>query len=128
MLKNSSFNLQASDGARKFYARECLSPVFLRNLYSSTLGNILDTYGECILTGYITGGKACALYTGLSRNGSSSTSKETGMEKSIDASFSWKKTQLAETFNLEKETSIMNLQSITWNNYIQKCGFTEVTL
>ena len=82
MLKNSSFNLQASDGARKFYARECLSPVFLRNLYSSTLGNILDTYGECILTGYITGGKACALYTGLSRNGSSSTSKETGMEKS----------------------------------------------
>ena len=39
-----------------------------------------------------------------------------------------KKTQLAETFNLEKETSIMNLQSITWNNYIQKCGFTEVIL
>lgn len=90
LLKNSSFNLQASDGSRKFYSRECLSTVFLRNLYSSTIGNIMDTYGGFVLTGYVTGGKACALYTGLSRSGSNSTSKETGMEKSIDASFSWK--------------------------------------
>lgn len=117
MLKNSSFNLQASDGARKFYARECLSPVFLRNLYSSTLGNILDTYGECILTGYITGGKACALYTGLSRNGSSSTSKETGMEKSIDASFSWKKNSVSGDFqfgkgNFNYESSEYNMEQL----------------
>lgn len=113
MLKNSSFNLQASDGARKFYARECLSPVFLRNLYSSTLGNILDTYGECILTGYITGGKACALYTGLSRNGSSSTSKETGMEKSIDASFSWKKNSVSGDFQFGKGN--FNYESSEYN-------------
>ena len=117
MLKNSSFNLQASDGARRFYARECLSPVFLRNLYSSTLGNILDTYGECILTGYITGGKACALYTGLSRTGSSNTSKETGMEKSIDASFSWKKNSVSGDFqfgkgNFNYESSEYNMEQL----------------
>ena len=102
LLKNSSFNLQASDGSRKFYSRECLSTVFLRNLYSSTIGNIMDTYGGFVLTGYVTGGKACALYTGLSRSGSNSTSKETGMEKSIDASFSWKNNSASGDFQFGK--------------------------
>ena len=101
-LKNSSFNLQASDGARKFYARECLSDVFLKNLYSSTLGNILDTYGEYVLTGYVTGGRAFALYTGLSSKGSDKTLKETAMDKSIDASFSWKKNSASGDFQFGK--------------------------
>lgn len=88
--RNSSFMLQQSEGARKFYARQCLSPVYLKNLYSSTIGDMLNTYGEYILTGYITGGKAFALFAGTAKNGSTATSKETGMNKDIDASFSWK--------------------------------------
>ena len=47
----------------------------------------MDTYGGFVLTGYVTGGKACALYTGLSRSGSNSTSKETGMEKVLTLLF-----------------------------------------
>lgn len=46
VYRNSAFTLQSSDGSRKFYARECLSPVFQKNLYSSTIGDILNTYGS----------------------------------------------------------------------------------
>lgn len=117
LLKNSSFNLQVSDGSRKFYARECLSSVFLRNLYSSTIGNIIDTYGDFVLTGYVTGGKACALYTGLSRNGSSTTLKETGMEKSIDASYSWEKNSVSGDLqfgkgNFNSDSSEYNMEQL----------------
>lgn len=88
---NSSFNLQSSEGSRKLYARECLSPVFLKNLYSSTIGNIIDTYGAYVLTGYMTGGKAFAMYAGEDQNALSTTSKEDKMDELIEASYSWKK-------------------------------------
>lgn len=90
VYRNSAFTLQSSDGSRKFYARECLSPVFQKNLYSSTIGDILNTYGDYILTGYVTGGKAFALFAGIGNSGSSATSRENGMSKDINASFSWK--------------------------------------
>lgn len=86
---NSSFNLQASEGSRKVYARDCLSDVFLRNLYSSTIGDILDTYGDYVLTGYMTGGKAFALYAGTNLKDSSYSAIEEKMDHSIDASFAW---------------------------------------
>lgn len=91
LYKNSSFNLQTSEGALKLYSRECLSPAFIKNLYSSTTSNILDTYGDYVLTGYITGGKAFALYKGESKDTIESSQKEVNMDKSISATFSWKK-------------------------------------
>ena len=90
LYQHSSFALQASDGARRFYARECQSSVFMRNLYSSTIGDILNTYGEYVLTGYVTGGKAFALFQGEGKKGSSATLREEGLDKDIDLSFSWK--------------------------------------
>lgn len=90
LYQHSSFALQASDGSRKFYARECQSPVFMRNLYSSTIGDILNTYGEYVLTGYVSGGKAFALFQGEGKQGSSATLREEGLDKDIDLSFSWK--------------------------------------
>ncbi len=128
LLESSSFNLQASDGSRKFYSRECLSTVFLRNLYSSTIGNIMDTYGGFVLTGYVTGGKACALYTGLSRSGSNSTSKENGMEKVFTFLFHGKTIQQVVISNLGKAILIIPLLSIIWSSCLQKCGSMEVIL
>ena len=92
MYKNSSFNLQTSDGALKLYSRECLSPAFIKNLYSSTISNMLDSYGDFVLTGYVTGGKALALYAGETKDRIASVHKEEKMNNSINATYSWKKT------------------------------------
>lgn len=113
MYRNSSFTLQSSEGSRKFYARECLSPVFRKNLYSSTIGDILDTYGEYILTGYVTGGKACAFFAGLGQAGSNFTSNENGMNKDIDASFSWENNSASASCNFGNSNS--NSTSTSYN-------------
>lgn len=88
--KNSSFNMQVSDGALKLYGRECQTPSFIKNLYSSSVSNILDAYGEYVLTGYVTGGKAFALYEGESKTVNESSLKTRNMDRSINVTFSWK--------------------------------------
>lgn len=85
---NSSFELNPIN--RKFYARECLSPSFQKSLYSAPIGDLLTYYGEYVLTGYMTGGKAFALFAGKMREDNSSSSVESTMDKAIDVSASWK--------------------------------------
>lgn len=89
VYNNNAFTLNTVEGARKLYARECLSSSFLKNLYSSSMGNLINAYGEYILTGYITGGKAFALFAGKGTEGSSSSSLETALSDDINASFKW---------------------------------------
>lgn len=85
---NSSFILNTAN--RKYYARECLSADFQKSLYASTIGDVLNSFGEFVLTGYITGGKAFSLFAGVSNDSSTSTSDESNMDDAIDASMSWK--------------------------------------
>ncbi len=89
-IKNSSFALQTAEGARKLYARECLSETFMKNLYSTTLGGMLDEYGDFVLAGYITGGKAFGFYAGVAADGSSFEKREKDVNTDINASFNWK--------------------------------------
>lgn len=89
-VRNSSFALQTVEGARKMYARQCLSNTFNKNLYSSTIGGLIDSYGDSVLTGYVTGGKAFGMYAGLASTGSTLDKKEKDMKHDIDASFTWK--------------------------------------
>lgn len=104
-IKNSSFQLQGSDGARKLYARECLSNTFMKNIYSSTIGEILNRYGDFVLTGYITGGKAFGFYAGLAAEGSDTQKKEKDMNTDINASFSWKSNSASGNLNFGKGNS-----------------------
>jgi len=88
-IQNSAFSLDGSDGARKLYARECLSNRFMKNLYESTCGNILNAYGDFVLTGYVTGGRAFALYKGVETEEQSVEYKEKNMNSDISMSYSW---------------------------------------
>lgn len=104
-IKNSSFQLQGSDGARKLYARECLSNTFMKNIYSSTIGEILNRYGDFVLTGYVTGGKAFGFYAGIAADESLTESKEKNMNTDINASFSWKSNSASGNLNFGKGNS-----------------------
>lgn len=104
-IKNSSFSLQTSEGARKIYARECLSNTFIKNLYSSTIGEILNEYGDFVLAGYITGGKAFGFYAGESTEGSDLSKREKEMNTDINASFSWKSNSASGDLNFGKGNS-----------------------
>lgn len=88
-ILNGQYELLATADKRKIYARECLTPTFLTDLYRGTIGNLIDSYGPFVLRSYITGGKAMALYVGESSKYQDSQSREKGLDKDINASFSW---------------------------------------
>lgn len=90
---NSSFELNST--TRKFYARECLSPEFQKSLYSAPIGDLLTYYGGYVLTGYMTGGKAFALFAGKMGDDNTSSSVESTMDKAIDASATWQKDSIS---------------------------------
>lgn len=87
---NSQFTLQNSEASRKLYARQFLAKSFIRSLYGSPISSTLSSYGDFVLTGYMTGGKAHATYAGTSTENISIDAKEKGIEKSINASLAFK--------------------------------------
>lgn len=87
---NSQFTLQNSMATRKLFARQFLTKSFIRSLYNSPIASTLDSYGDFVLTGYLTGGKAYASYAGKAKAGTTTQGKEKDMEKSINASLTYK--------------------------------------
>lgn len=87
---SDQFSLQHSDGARKLFSRQFLTRSFIQSLYGSTIQSTLDNYGGFVLTGYLTGGKAYAAYAGCNSQSKDTEGKEKEMEKSINASLTYK--------------------------------------
>lgn len=87
---NNQFTLQNSEAARRLFARQFLTKSFIRSLYNSPISSTLSSYGDFVLTGYLTGGKAYATFAGNSTESVDYKSKEKDMEKSINASLTYK--------------------------------------
>lgn len=64
-----------------------LSKSFKNDLYNITPNELLDTYGRFVMTDFIVGGKAVALYSGVYQGNASSSSKQRSMKIDINASF-----------------------------------------
>lgn len=103
-VRGNQYELLTTTAQRKIYAREYLSPTFLTDLYRGTIGDLLNAYGHFVLRSYITGGKAIAFYSGKNLNGSSSESKEKGLDKDINASYSWKNDSASGSLSFGKNT------------------------
>jgi hypothetical protein len=89
-ISDLKFSLQHSDGARKLFSRQFLTRSFIQSLYGLTIQSTLDNYGGFVLTGYLTGGKAYAAYAGCNSQSKDTEGKEKEMEKSINASLTYK--------------------------------------
>lgn len=86
---NNQFTLQNSVATRKLFARQFLTKSFVRSLYNSPVSSVLNSYGDFVLTGYFTGGKAYASYAGKAKSGVNTQGKEKEMNKSINASVTY---------------------------------------
>ena len=89
LYASNTFKLQSLAPSRKRFALECISPIFLEGLFNSTMGDIIDHYGEFVVTGYVTGGKAHAYFAAVDEAGSNATIREKKMDNDIGLSFSW---------------------------------------
>ena len=87
---NRQFTLQNSEATRRLFARQFLAKSFIRSLYNSPISSTLTSYGDFVLTGYLTGGKAYAIYAGKATGNEETNVKEKDMDKSINASLNYK--------------------------------------
>lgn len=96
------FSLQHSEGARKLFSRQFLTKSFIRSLFGSPIQSTLDNYGEFVLSEYLTGGKAYAMFAGKSKKKESSTAREQGLVRSIKASLTYKGDSASGKFGFSK--------------------------
>lgn len=64
LFAHGKFTLLSSNGSNKVFARQFLRRSFINNLYTSPISSIIDSYGDFVVVGYYTGGRAFAQYMG----------------------------------------------------------------
>lgn len=95
LFAHGKFMLLNSSGSTKVYARQFLRRSFINNLYTSTISSVINSYGDLVVVGYYTGGRAFAQYMG---NAASSTNVEQ-WTKSLDTSITASLTYEGDSLN-----------------------------
>lgn len=110
IYKTGKFSLNTLPTSLKLYWRKCLDESFKQALYYSLTGDLLDAYGNFVMTDYITGGKVNALYYGESKSGLSIQVMEKAMDDDINATFKWETDSLTGTlkFNGDNGSATLN--------------------
>ena len=88
-VRHMKHEMQTISTARKRIATNFLHPDFLDVLYNTPMQEILDEYGVFVITKYYTGGRASALYYGITKSFQQEQLRETGMNNVINASVVW---------------------------------------
>lgn len=120
-LSNSTFQLLATQENFHTYTQGFLTKSFMKNLYGSTPANMLSQYGDFLMTGYVTGGKATILLAGLSTSNVSITDKDKMMDQSFSGFLNWKIKKVSGKINLDslsigKDNGTINVHT----NYLNK--------
>lgn len=89
-IKDASYSLQMSSNIKKKIMLNYLSKDFVEELYNTMPSELFSNYGGFVLSGFVTGGRAVALYTGLYESEDLVTNKEKNMNKDISASYGFK--------------------------------------
>lgn len=103
-VQNALFTLMNTPVVNRRIAGEYLRPDFVEILYNSTIDELLDTYGTFVATGYYTGGRASAFYYGHEYQYSDAAMREEGLERDIEASFSWNKSSTSGSLSFGNNT------------------------
>lgn len=89
-IRDASYYMQTSSNIIKKIKLDYLTEDFKEELYNLTPSEFFNNYGGFVLSSFITGGRATALYTGIYRNNESTETKEKNMNTDISASYGFK--------------------------------------
>lgn len=98
LFAHGKFTLLSSNGSNKVFARQFLRRSFINNLYTSPISSIIDSYGDFVVVGYYTGGRAFAQYMGNAGSNTNVEQKTKSLEKNINASLVYKGDSLNGSF------------------------------
>lgn len=89
-IRDASYYMQTSSNIIKKITLDYLTDNFKEELYNITPSEFFNIYGGFVLSSFITGGRATALYTGIYQNNESTETKEKNMNTDISASCGFK--------------------------------------
>jgi len=89
ILRDSCYRLQMSSNIKNLIRTNYLSDTFKEELYSTHPSEFFSNYGGFVLSDYVVGGKATAVYAGRYQNEEASEYKEKNMNTEMDSSFTF---------------------------------------
>lgn len=90
IYRSSRYIMQMSSRIRKELVLNYLSGDFKKELYETTPSELFYNYGGFVLSDFITGGRAVAVYTGLYNSNETAQVKEKDVTTDIEASYGFK--------------------------------------
>ena len=98
LFAHGIFMLLNSSGSTKVYARQFLRRSFINNLYTSTISSVINSYGDLVVVGYYTGGRAFAQYMGNAASSTNVEQRTKSLDTSITASLTYEGDSLNASF------------------------------
>ena len=98
LFAHGKFMLLNSSGSTKVYARQFLRRSFINNLYNSTISSVINSYGDLVVVGYYTGGRAFAQYMGNAASSTNVEQRTKSLDTSITASLTYEGDSLNASF------------------------------
>lgn len=98
LFAHGKFMLLNSSGSTKVYARQFLRRSFINNLYTSPISSVIDSYGDFVVVGYYTGGRAFAQYMGNAESSTNVEQRSKSLDTNITASLVYKGDSLNGSF------------------------------
>lgn len=124
---NGMLSLQTAPSALRRISADYLDELFVDALYNSSMVELIQSYGEFVLTGYYTGGRATALYYGLTKESELFDSKERKMDVEINASFTWKdKKPKPDQDSINSVSGELSIGTNKGNSTTEKKSFTRL--
>lgn len=103
LFAHGKFMLLNSSGSTKVYARQFLRRSFINNLYTSTISSVINSYGDLVVVGYYTGGRAFAQYMGNAASSTNVEQRTKSLDTSITASLTYEGDSLNASFGFNGE-------------------------
>ena len=103
LFAHGKFMLLNSSGSTKVYARQFLRRSFINNLYTSTISSVINSYGDLVVVGYYTGGRAFAQYMGNAASSTNVEQRTKSLDTSITASLTYEGDSLNASFGKNRK-------------------------
>ncbi|MGS2765068.1 MAC/perforin domain-containing protein [Sinomicrobium sp. M5D2P9] len=86
-VKDASYELFVSSNTLNKIKEKYLNSFFLDELYNTPTSEFVDNYGGFVITDFVSGGRANALFSGVYTSNSNTETMEKSMDNSISASY-----------------------------------------
>lgn len=117
-IRDASYKILTTDNVKSKITEDYLRPDFLDELYNNPMGKLIENFGSYVITNFNSGGRATALFTGISTSNDDSATKTRSMDNSISASYGFKKADSSHAGSLNFGIGNVNGSTIASANKI----------